>query len=366
MKQGYRSLCIFVGIFLMIAAFSNNISAQYSGRVLIIATDNFLTADEQPFQDTLETMGFTTEIVSDDEFRFQANPPYPEDDSLDNNYAFVFVSETVNSQSCARLRGRNVAVLNTDNWTTRVNSMGFVTTGDEYGNVFDPSVAATPPSINGTGSVKIVDFLDNPLAAGFSFGTTVELVTGSTASSGELLNFSSPTVDFIPIATDADNEEAHIIFGLEAGTVVYDSNGVLSPRLALKQRYVAIGIHALAFANMTSDAWKFFRAGVDWIMAGAVGVSDSKTTPYTFNLEQNYPNPFNPYTIIDFSIAEQTHVKLEVFDMLGRKISTLVNGEKPSGEYSYTFSALDLSSGVYIYRLSAGDKVISKTMMLLK
>ncbi len=78
MKQGYKSLFVFIGIFLIVLAFSNNIFAQYSGRVLIIATDNFLTADEQPFQDTLDTMGFTTEIVSDEDFRFQAAAgPYP-------------------------------------------------------------------------------------------------------------------------------------------------------------------------------------------------------------------------------------------------------------------------------------------------
>ncbi len=276
------------------------------------------------------------------------------------------MSETVSSSNCARLRGRNVAVLNTDNWTTRVNSMGFVTTSDEYGNIVDPSVAATPPSINGSGSVKIVDFLDHPLAAGFGFGNTVQLVTSSSASGGELLNFSKPSVDFIPIATDADDETAQVIFGLEPGTVVYDSNGVLSPRLALKQRYVAFGIHANGFAHMTSDAWKFFRAGVDWIMAGIVGVEEKGTLPLAFNLEQNYPNPFNPSTQIRYSIPKESKVTLEVFDVLGRKVSTLVNETKLSGEYSVVFNASNLSSGIYIYRLTADNQIVAKTMMLLK
>jgi hypothetical protein len=84
------------------------------------------------------------------------------------------------------------------------------------------------------------------------------------------------------------------------------------------------------------------------------GVDVSNEMPIDYSLEQNYPNPFNPVTTISYSIPAIQNVKLIVYDILGREISTLVNEEKPAGTYSVTFNANRLSSGVYLYRLEAG------------
>jgi len=108
-----------------------------------------------------------------------------------------------------------------------------------------------------------------------------------------------------------------------------------------------------------------------------VSVKDKPTlTPNTFRLEQNYPNPFNPSTKIKFTIpatslntfskGEGTFVTLKVYDILGNEITTLVNEEKPAGEYEVKFTASDLSSGIYFYLLKAGDNIQSKKMILLK
>ena len=108
-----------------------------------------------------------------------------------------------------------------------------------------------------------------------------------------------------------------------------------------------------------------------------VSVKDKPTlTPNTFRLEQNYPNPFNPSTKIKFTIpasslntfskGEETFVTLKVYDILGNEITTLVNEEKPAGEYEVKFTASDLSSGTYFYLLKAGDNIQSKKMILLK
>ena len=86
----------------------------------------------------------------------------------------------------------------------------------------------------------------------------------------------------------------------------------------------------------------------------------------SFKLEQNYPNPFNPTTQISYSIPVASHVRLKVYNVLGNEIATLVNEEKPAGEYSVKFNASDLSSGVYIYRLQTDYSVITKKMTLLK
>ncbi|UCE67846.1 MAG: right-handed parallel beta-helix repeat-containing protein [Candidatus Zixiibacteriota bacterium] len=89
-------------------------------------------------------------------------------------------------------------------------------------------------------------------------------------------------------------------------------------------------------------------------------------TPRTFILDQNYPNPFNAYTTIEFTIAEPQNIRLSVYDILGRQVQTLIDEHKQAGTHTITFDASDLSSGVYFYRLQAGDTVESKRMILLK
>lgn len=85
-----------------------------------------------------------------------------------------------------------------------------------------------------------------------------------------------------------------------------------------------------------------------------------------YSLEQNYPNPFNPETIIEFSIKNPSYVKLEIFDALGKRIEILIDKFLNAGKYSAKFKADKLTSGVYFYRLTTEEKVISKKMILQK
>ena len=85
-----------------------------------------------------------------------------------------------------------------------------------------------------------------------------------------------------------------------------------------------------------------------------------------FELKQNFPNPFNPATTINFSIPKQEFVKLAVYDLLGKEVASLVNEVKGSGNYEVSFNAQNLSSGIYIYRISAGSFSASKQMILIK
>lgn len=88
--------------------------------------------------------------------------------------------------------------------------------------------------------------------------------------------------------------------------------------------------------------------------------------PVGYSLEINYPNPFNPQTIISYSVPVQGKVTLKIYDVLGREIRTLFNGPRAAGNYSVMFDASGLSSGVYFYRLSAGEFSVTKKMMFLK
>jgi hypothetical protein len=88
--------------------------------------------------------------------------------------------------------------------------------------------------------------------------------------------------------------------------------------------------------------------------------------PQAFALLQNYPNPFNGISNFGFRIAHLSWVTLKVFDLLGREVATLVNEQLSAGEHRVTFDGSNLASGVYLYRLTAGQATATKTMVLLK
>jgi hypothetical protein len=106
-----------------------------------------------------------------------------------------------------------------------------------------------------------------------------------------------------------------------------------------------------------------------------VGVEDENNfVADDFSLEQNYPNPFNPSTSIQYRVSSISNVSLKVYDVLGREIATLVNEEKPVGSYEVNFDASGLSSGIYFYKLTAGNSSTgsgqvfteTKKMLLMK
>lgn len=109
------------------------------------------------------------------------------------------------------------------------------------------------------------------------------------------------------------------------------------------------------------------RIAKSWGEAVFTAVQQTSTeVPGTFELKQNYPNPFNPSTKINFSLPKSGNVKLSVFDITGKEISTIVNSHLSAGSYSADFDASGLSSGVYICRIVTEDFVSSKKMTLIK
>ena len=101
------------------------------------------------------------------------------------------------------------------------------------------------------------------------------------------------------------------------------------------------------------------------------GIRENNSLPLEFSLEQNYPNPFNPSTLIRFTVPVMKNGKtaatlLKVYDLLGRKIASLVNEEKTPGNYSIEFNGAGLPSGIYMYTIQSGEFFASKKLMLLK
>jgi len=88
--------------------------------------------------------------------------------------------------------------------------------------------------------------------------------------------------------------------------------------------------------------------------------------PKEYSLYQNYPNPFNPTTTIKFDLPQDGLVSLEIYDILGRRITTLINENRSAGSFEQVFNASSLASGIYIYKIQAGDYINSKKMLLIK
>ncbi len=86
----------------------------------------------------------------------------------------------------------------------------------------------------------------------------------------------------------------------------------------------------------------------------------------TYNISNNYPDPFNPSTTIEFNLPKATNVRIEIFNIAGQKISTLLNKKMPAGSHQVEFNAQNLSSGIYYYRIEAGEFQDVKKMVLIK
>ncbi len=128
------------------------------------------------------------------------------------------------------------------------------------------------------------------------------------------------------------------------------------------------------------DKWNFGSNFVVTVVPPTNVEVEPNVSSLSFELKQNYPNPFNPSTKIEYTIPSltpplslrervsegQVRVTLKVYDLIGNEVATLVNEEKPTGNYEVEFDASHLSSGIYFYQLKAGNYVATKKMILLR
>ena len=121
-----------------------------------------------------------------------------------------------------------------------------------------------------------------------------------------------------------------------------------------------------SFSDITTDATISGQLIFDEMSQITLDDLELIDLPDQVTLNQNYPNPFNPTTKISYSIPVASEVRLEVFNLLGQRVTTLTQVRQNPGTYSVEWNASTMSSGVYVYRLSAGDKVLIKKMMLIK
>jgi subtilisin family serine protease len=185
--------------------------------------------------------------------------------------------------------------------------------------------------------------------------------------------YSSPDRNWVSSVGPGADSAYYVLQGTSMATPVAAGAAAIilgkTPSLTAEQVYSAMSAGAIAdqfTGGVPNTTWGAGKLNVYAAVALSTDIQPPGGTPVAFSLAQNYPNPFNPSTTIDYVIPRTTIVALEVFDILGRIVRTLVNGEEGFGPHSIRFDGTGLSSGVYFYRIRADGIMQTKKFMVLR
>jgi ribosomal protein S17E len=233
----------------------------------------------------------------------------------------------------------------------------------------------------GSGSYKLAPFLVDWSYLGDNQGNiTINISDGRTITLPGNQAILLDNYPQFPIVGNFENNKTYV--AKVTGNPIMPMKGVMVMYVHEGEAYFEyVPIGGSVIFKPGSGSYKFCAFQVDWSYLGdnsgqtkveiyqlgtITNIDDKIAEVSKFELFNNYPNPFNPSTVISFSIPQTELVSVKIFDIIGREITTLVNEEKPAGFYEVDFNAADLPSGVYMYRIQAGDYVETKKMLLLK
>lgn len=303
--------------------------------------------------------------------------------------ASTFNGKTLESVAC----GKNGYVyvgcvsggvfLSTDNGATfPVNTLSTLSIVTLYVDAYNPNKIFAGVSA-ASGSVGIYISTD----AGLNFtGPYNALNVWGIIQSSPLVLYMATTSTGYPFSKTTDGGYNWVTTGLQpgamrgvtfdiAGNIYICGNGGVFKSTDNGLNFLNTGVTSSG-NQIVSSGNKIFAAmtgtttGGVWILTDTTLVNINPTAnqiPASFNLLQNYPNPFNPETNIGYSLPKDALVTLKVYDMLGREVSSLVNGEfQKAGEYTVRFNSTGFTSGIYLYKISAGDFTMTKKMILIK
>ncbi|MCF8242029.1 MAG: T9SS type A sorting domain-containing protein [Melioribacteraceae bacterium] len=199
-------------------------------------------------------------------------------------------------------------------------------------------------------------------------GTVVPFV-GSPAH-GVSINTSNPVLSwYLPTQTETSlSYEVEIADNAEFNDpTVYDDISQLNAQVS----ELIDGEYFWRVKSKTGDEISYYSNTANFNIGSVTEVKEEDVIPVEYKLAQNYPNPFNPSTQISYSVPEASFVMLKIYDILGNEVKTLVNNEVDAGNYNAVWSGTNnvgerVTSGIYFYRITAGDFVATKKMILLK
>jgi hypothetical protein len=314
---------------LLFCEFSN---AQFNDDALFVVADaEAMNTAETKIDSLLEEMGFYVTVIGQDSVTDEAT----------DGMSIVLISATVTSGTVAtNMPGLADMAIPLINWEPFLyDHLGHSELdGGEYNT--------TEIIIEGEG---------HQLAAGLPNG----YVTITTME--KAVSYGAPEGDAEIIAVSALDETQVVLFGYEEGAEMFTGN-------APARRVGTFLLNDVADA-MTEEGWALVIASINWAMNYVDPTAVEEFTPDRSSgivLYDNYPNPFTEETQIKFSIPVQTNVQLTVYNVLGEKVATLVDENKPDGDHVVTFDASELYGGVYYYNLLGGSHTISKSMVLIK
>jgi Right handed beta helix region/Secretion system C-terminal sorting domain len=238
-----------------------------------------------------------------------------------------------------------------------------------YNNNINPNALVSGSGININGSPENQPVITGNTLYGNWWGITIQ--NGTTVQAGP-----QPNIGNIENA-DTTDDGLNIIYDNIQGSDVYDLyNNCTNDIMAQNndwQVYDSVSIEQHIFHKVDDPAHGLVNF-IPFSNGSPVNIkTNDNQLPDEFLLYQNYPNPFNPETSIQYAVsslpdgkAGRQFVSLNVYDILGKEVATLVNEEKPTGEYEVEFNASKLPSGIYFYQLKAGNFVDTKKMLLLK
>jgi hypothetical protein len=248
------------------------------------------------------------------------------------------------------------------NSDSKINLIDFTLFGDDFGNGCGAGkLAVSDKALDPSGAQLAVEF-DGQFVTVYAAGLEAEGVQFTFMAEGaEFVNVQQGDAFANGLAVHKEGEAGEVTFAAASlnGKI---SDGVIAV-FELNDRATEVNLNNIAVVRKNEETGSLVKMSAEAVKA--IGIPDA------FALEQNYPNPFNPTTNIRFSLPETNDVTLEVYDLTGRLVRTLVSGQVEAGVHTMTWDGKDASgvqvaSGVYLYRIQAGAFNQTNKMTLLK
>jgi photosystem II stability/assembly factor-like uncharacterized protein len=257
----------------------------------------------------------------------------------------------------------NIINSNTSTWDVAFLSDQIIISVGTNGKVYKSTDGGTnwiPKNSGVTRSLRSVDFLDDNI--GFSvgwYGTIIK--TTDAGESWSIMNLN--TTETLWKIYFIDHNKGYII---GSNGIIYNTTDS-GNNWSIQNSNTNEDLNDIYFVDDTTgyvvgNSGTFLKT----ISGGIVGIEKVTEKPKKFLLFQNYPNPFNPTTTIKYQVPKASHITITVYDVLGKEVATLVNEFKKAGIYSVNLDASKLASGVYFYRIKAGEWIETKKMLLLR